>query len=178
MRARRTPGWYYVIAVLLGLTGGICLASWDGRSSVSLIGAPWIVPIVLLLLGLVVLVLCLQVHAYATTDPAKRRSRLDPTKAMTTLLLAKSLGVASAALLGWYTGQVVMTLSHAEATYYSDAIVQCLVTAGVCLVDLIIGIVGEWLCQIPPQDGPESARNVGSRSVMASPVSASAGQEP
>lgn len=84
MKARRTPWWYYVLAVTLGAGGGVCLASLDDRSRISLIGAPWIVPIVLAILGVVVLVMCIQVHQYATTDPAKRRSRLDPAKAMMT----------------------------------------------------------------------------------------------
>lgn len=26
----------------------------------------------------------------------------------------------------------------------------------VCVADMIVGIVGEWLCRIPPIDGPES----------------------
>ena len=163
MKARRTPWWYYVLAVTLGAGGGVCLASLDDRLRISLIGAPWIVPIVLAILGVVVLVMCIQVHQYATTDPAKRRSRLDPAKAMMTLVLAKSLGIAGAALLGWYGGQALMTMGRSEAPYYGDAVTQCVVTAAVCLADMSIGIIGEWLCQIPPADGPENPHRIDPR---------------
>lgn len=51
-----------------------------------------------------------------------------------------------------------MSLPHGEATFYSQAILECAIAAIVCIADMIIGIVGEWLCQIPPIDGPESPK--------------------
>ncbi|WP_314686585.1 DUF3180 domain-containing protein [uncultured Bifidobacterium sp.] len=158
MKARRTPWWYYAVALCLGILAGMGLVLFDDRTGMSLIGAPWIVPVVLGALGVTVLVLALQVHQYATTDPAKRPTRIDPTKAMMTLVLSKALGIAGAALGGWYGGQLLMAIRHAEAAYYGDAVVQCAVAAGICLVDMAIGILGEWLCRLPPNDGPEGAR--------------------
>mgnify|MGYP001279341410 CR=1 FL=1 len=158
MKARRTPWWYYVVAICLGVLGGMGLVLFDDRTGMSLIGAPWIVPVILVALGATVLILALQVHQYAITDPAKRPTRIDPTKAMMTLVLSKALGIAGAALGGWYGGQILMAVRHAEAAYYASAIVQCAVTAGVCLIDMIVGIIGEWLCRLPPNDGPESER--------------------
>ena len=35
---------------------------------------------------------------------------------------------------------------------------QCAVAAVICLADMVIGIVGEWLCQLPPMEGPESPK--------------------
>ena len=141
MKARRTPWWCYVLAAALGLLAGIGLAKYGEISGFPLVGAPWIVPVVLAILGFVVLYMALQIHKYTTTDPEKRAQLkpLDPQKAFATLVACKALGVAGAA-------------------FYSQAILECAIAAIVCIVDMIIGIVGEWLCQIPPIDGPESPK--------------------
>lgn len=159
MKARRTPWWQYVIAVALGLLAGIGLASYGESSGLSLIGAPWIVAILLAVLGVAVLVMALQVHKYANTDPKKRpHSFVNPTMAVYTLVLAKALGLAGAALAGWYGGQILMSVGHFEAPFYHDAIIECAVSAVVCVADMIIGIIGEWLCQLPPNEGPENPK--------------------
>ena len=151
MKARRTPWWHYALAMLLGLLGGAGLVKFTENSQISLIGAPWIVPIVLVLLAVVVLVLALQVHQYAKGE----RQQMDPERAVDTLILAKALGLAGAALAGWYGGQALMSLVHASAPFYSEALAQCAVSAAASLVDMIIGIISEWLCQLPPIEGPE-----------------------
>ena len=118
----------------------------------------WIVPVVLAVLGGVVLYMALQIHKYTTKDPVKRAQLkpLDPQKAFGTLVACKALGLAGAALAGWYGGQIIMSLPHGEAEFYSQAIIECVVACVVCVADMIVGIVGEWLCRIPPIDGPES----------------------
>ena len=158
MRVQRTPWWYYVLAVIIGFAGGVALVSIDDITGLTLVGAPWIVPAILLLFGLIILVLALQIHRYANTDPAKRHGFIDPTRAAYTLVLAKALGVAGAALTGWYAGQIVMSLAHSEAPFYHQVIVECAITGGVCLADMIIGIISEWLCQLPPSEGPENPK--------------------
>ena len=130
MKIRRTPWWQYVVALLLGLIAGCLLVQVSESSGLSLLGAPWFVSVVLLLLGIVVLVMALQVHQYATTDPQKR-ARL---------------------------GQILLVLDHIEADYYATAVTQCAVAAVICLADMVIGIVGEWLCQLPPMEGPENPK--------------------
>ncbi|MCI1650022.1 DUF3180 domain-containing protein [Bifidobacterium tibiigranuli] len=155
MKARRTPWWYYLLAMLLGLAAGVGIAKYGERTGLPLIGAPWFVAALLALLGVVVLVLAWQVHKYATTDPAKRSSVFDPMKAVYTLVLAKALGLAGAALAGWYGGQILASLPHAQASYFSEAILECAITGAVSLADMVIGIIGERLCQLPPNDGPE-----------------------
>ena len=160
MKIRRTPWWQYVVALLLGLIAGCLLVQVSESSGLSLLGAPWFVSVVLLLRGIVVLVMALQVHQYATTDPQKRArlKPLDPTKAVYTLMLSKALGLTGAALAGWYVGQILLVLDHIEADYYATAVTQCAVAAVICLADMVIGIVGEWLCQLPPMEGPENPK--------------------
>lgn len=156
MSARRTPWWYYVVVLFIGVALGAGLALINERSSVSLLGAPWIVPIILIILGIVVFVLAWQVHKYATTDPKERSSRMNVTKALYTLVLAKSLGIAGAFLAGWYAGQILVILAHADAPFYATAVLQCSITAVVCIIDMVVGIISEWLCQLPPNKGPEN----------------------
>ena len=149
MKTRRTPWWQYVIGAVLGLLAGIGLASYGESSGLSLIGAPRIVTGLLAVLGVIVLILALQVHKYANTDPKKRpHSFINPTIAVYTLVLSKALGLAGATLAGWYGGQIVMSLSH----------IECAIAAVVCIADMIIGIIGEWLCQLPPNEGPENPK--------------------
>ena len=130
-------------------------------SGLSLIGAPWIVPGLLAVLGVIVLILALQVHKYANTDPKKRpHSFINPTIAVYTLVLAKALGLAGATLAAGSGagGQIVVSLSHIEADFYAHAVTECAIAAVVCIADMIIGIIGEWLCQLPPNEGPENPK--------------------
>ena len=55
MRARRTPWWSFVLAAALGVLAGMGLAKYGEISGLPLVGAPWIVPVVLAVLGGVVL---------------------------------------------------------------------------------------------------------------------------
>lgn len=159
MKAQRTPWWYFVTAMILGLALGAAIAYYgEDVAGVSLLGAPWIVLVLLMVLGIVILIMALQVHKYATTDPRKRSTVVDPMKAVYTLVLSKALGLAGAALAGWYGGQILVVLAHAEAPYYSKVLVECVVAAVICLADMIIGIIGEWLCQLPPDEGAENPK--------------------
>ena len=67
-------------------------------------------------------------------------------------------GLLAATLAGWYGGQIVMSLSHIEADFYAHAVTECAIAAVVCIADMIIGIIGEWLCQLPPNEGPENPK--------------------
>ena len=155
MKTRRTPWWQYVIGAVLGLLAGIGLASYGESSGLSLIGAPWIVTGLLAVLGVIVLILALQVHKYANTDPKKRpHSFINPTIAVYTLVLAKALGLAGATLAGWYGGQIVMSLSHIEADSMHTPSPSAQSRPWVCIADMIIGIIGEWLCQLTAERRP------------------------
>ena len=148
MRARRTPWWSFVLAAALGVLAGMGLAKYGEISGLPLVGAPWIVPVVLAVLGGVVLYMALQIHKYTTKNPVKRAQLkpLDPQKAFGTLVACKALGLAGAALAGWYGGQIIMSLPHGEAEFYSQAIIECVVACVVCVADMIVGIVGESGC--------------------------------
>lgn len=155
---RRTPWWQYVVAILAGCLIGVGATSVAERIQFDMLGAPIAVSVVMLVMGLVVLALAIQVRIYARTDPKKRTRRLDPDRAVNTLILSKALGLAAAFLLGWYGVQLIIALPHSEAAYYASAIRECAVAAAVSLIDMIIGIISEWFCQLPPDEGPENPK--------------------
>lgn len=151
MRARRTPWHYYVIAAVAGLVAGMALAYFTRNSSVNVLGSSWVVPVILGLLGILVLVLAWTVRRYAKGE----LKDIDPRRAFNTLVAAKSLSIAGAVLAGWYVGQLVVVLPRGDSPYYSEVILECAVSAGIGCFDVIAGIVAEWWCQLPPNEGPE-----------------------
>lgn len=156
--AKRIAWWVYVLCAAIGLVAGVGMAWMSERHGSNMIAAPWIVSVLMVVLGLVVLYLAIQVHKYTTTDPKKRatlRTFIDPDKAVNTLVLAKALVVAGALLVGWYAGQACMLWKHWEIGYYRDLMIECGVAAVAALFDMIIGMISEWLCQLPPNEGPE-----------------------
>lgn len=157
MNAQRTRWWEYALAIILGLLAGIGIAVIESHMTVSLTGAPWPVPVIMVIIAFIVLYCAWQVHRYATTEPRKRvgMKRIDPQRAVYTLVFAKTLAIAGALLLGWYGGEIIMTLGHLDATYYRTIAIQCAFAAAASLFDMIIGIVSEGLCQLPPTEGPE-----------------------
>jgi uncharacterized membrane protein YhaH (DUF805 family) len=154
MRARRTPWHYYVVAIVIGLVAGIGLAFFGKDSSVTVLGASWIVPVLLGVLGILVLVLSWTVRRYAKGE----LKDIDPRRAFNTLVLAKSLGVAGAGLAGWYVGQLLVVIPLADSPYYSEIILECSIAAGAALFDVAAGVIGEWWCQLPPNEGPENPK--------------------
>ncbi|MCI1935438.1 MAG: DUF3180 domain-containing protein [Bifidobacteriaceae bacterium] len=151
MKARKTPWQYFVIAGVVGLLGGATLAYVTRNSAVNVLGSSWVVPVILGLLGILVLVLAWTVRKYAKGE----LKDIDPRRAFNTLVMAKSLSLAGSLLAGWYLGQLLVVLPRGDAPYYSEVILECAVSAGVSLFDVIAGIVSEWWCQLPPNEGPE-----------------------
>ena len=155
---RRTPWWQYAIAVLAGCLLSVGVTKVAENIQFDMLGAPIVVSVVMLVMGLVVLGLAIQVRIYARTDPKKRTRRLDPERAVNTLILSKALGLAAAFLLGWYGVQLIIALPHSDAPYYAGAIRECAIAAAVSLIDMIIGIISELFCQLPPDEGPENPK--------------------
>ncbi|NMN00089.1 hypothetical protein G1C96_0666 [Bifidobacterium sp. DSM 109958] len=154
MSARRTPWWRFAVAVVLGLAAGAALVKITERSDFTVMGAPWIVPILLAVVGVVVFAMAWQVRQYVSG----KRKYLNPAVSVYALVLSKALGLVAAALFGWYVGQILAALGHADAPFYAQAMVECGVSAVVCLADMVVGIVGERFCQLPPGEGPENPK--------------------
>ena len=48
-----------------------------------------------------------------------------------------------------------MDIVWRDVAFYQGLIAECSVACAVTVIDMIIGIVGEGWCQLPPQEGPE-----------------------
>lgn len=173
MRVRRTPWWHFLILVLIGCVCGAGVILVGDHTSFSLIGTTWFVTCILLILGGLILYSTWQVHLYITTPPMKRKRQIAPIQAVRILVMTKSLGLVCALLLGYYTVQSLLLLDRSDIPFYRGVIIRCAVTAVVCLIDLVCSIIGEWLCQIPPDDQQEGQQltNRSSRNVVAAQIS-------
>ncbi|KFI59312.1 DUF3180 domain-containing protein [Bifidobacterium cuniculi] len=155
--AHRTRPWVYVVTCVVGAVLGGLLGYVAQRRNIGFLGTSWLVSALMVAVGVVVTVLAWQVHRWATADARKKLElrTVTPERALQTLVYAKALAVAGAFLLGWYGGQIVTLMPRFEASYYRGVIVECAIAAVASLIDLVLGIVSEGLCKLPPTDGPE-----------------------
>lgn len=166
MKARRTP-WYYMLAcAIAGVVCGAVVAYSTLTVEITVLGAPYIVPIVLFILGIIALWLAWTVYAY-TRGKIKY---ISPQRSYVTLIIAKSLEIATSFLAGWYGGQAIVLISHIDSSFFRDIFFRCLITMGVCIFDVICGIIAEFLCQIPPSDGTKDKKKQKTDSEMNSDV--------
>lgn len=147
-----------VAAVSLALTWG--LLTLLERQGTHLGAVPWVVGPVLVVLAVVVLWMALAVRAYQRG----RRPSLDPLRAARTAALAKAAALTGALLLGWYGGQLLLTLGRLQfESQQSRALAAG--TAALCAIVLsVVGIIAERFCELPPpSDGTPAALGDGDR---------------
>jgi hypothetical protein len=156
MQAHRTPWQALLLCVIIGGLVGFGIVLLALRTGFDITGSPWVVPVVLVLVAAIVFAFAWNVHKYAIG----KLKFIEPRRAFNTLVCSKALSIAGAVLLGWYAGQIVGILGFdlAWTHYYSQVIIECAIAGGAALIDLIVGAVGEWLCQLPPIDGPENPK--------------------
>ncbi len=152
MTARRTPWTTLLIAFIIGLLAGGLLAATTNNTDVNLLGTTVVVPIILVVLAAVVLVLAWQVHRYAKG----KNKKYDIRRAAPTLVAAKALEIVGAILAGWYLGQLGVVALHTASDWARQVLVQCAVAATASVVDLVAGLVSEWWCTLPPDEGPDN----------------------
>lgn len=156
MKAYRTPWWYLVLGLLFGFVLGAFLVSSTESSAMSLAGAPWVVVAIMVIAGLITFVMALQTHQSVANNKDKNKKHVSSQFAVAALMLSKALGMAGAILSGWYVGQLLMSLPHSEIILYNSVVRECSIAGLVSFIDMVVGILGEWLCQIPPEDDSES----------------------
>ena len=166
MKAQYTAWWHIIVAVIVGITLGVSIASIVERSSLAMLGAPWFVDIVLVCLGIAVLVLAWQVKQYV----AGKRPYIDANRSLMTLVAAKALTLGASMLVGWYGGQLLICIPHWEIEYFHTVGVQCIIAAVICMLDIIAGYVGQYWCALPPNQGPEHPQVKAQRQFMRSSV--------
>lgn len=121
---------------------------------------PWLMGPVLVVLAVVVLWLALAVRAYQRG----RRPSLDALRAARTVALAKAAALTGALLVGWYGGQLLLTLGRLQFESQQSRALSA-GTATVCAIVLsVAGVVSERFCQLPPpSDGTPAQPGDGHR---------------
>lgn len=152
MTARRTPWTTLLLAFVIGFVAGSLLALLTRGSSTNLLGTTIVVPIILVLLAIVVLILGWQVRRYAKG----KNKKFDVRRGTLTLVMAKALEIVGGILAGWYLGQLLVVVAHPASEWAKSVLVECGVASAAALFDLVAGIIAEWWCTLPPDEGPDN----------------------
>lgn len=149
--------WLAIIALCAGVLGWLAnlLAIRNGLpvpvlhlSSLATMGA----------VVLFTLVLGLKVRSWRN---GKREKPLDPILAARTLVLAQACAYAGSLLLGWHAGIMVDQLVLLSFRPASEVFLQVLAMMGGGLVMVVVGLVVERFCKLPPEDPEASERERG-----------------
>jgi hypothetical protein len=91
------------------------------------------------------------------------RTRIDPFHATRVVLFAKASSIAGALLSGAAAGLLAEVLVRGGGVN-TDSLLRTLAVLAGAVVLLVAGLVGEWLCTVPPSDDdgePDPAGSVG-----------------
>jgi lysylphosphatidylglycerol synthetase-like protein (DUF2156 family) len=143
--------WLAVIALCAGVLG------WLANLLVLRSGLP--VPVLHLsslatMAAVVVFTLALGLKVRSWRN-GKREKPLDPILAARTLVLAQACAYAGSLLLGWHAGILVDQLMLLAFRPASEVLLQVLAMMGGGLVMVVVGLVVERFCKLPPED-PEA----------------------
>ncbi|MEQ4519930.1 DUF3180 domain-containing protein [Pseudarthrobacter sp. B907] len=141
--------------VLLVIGVGLAAAGWfatlmAGRYSL----ATPVLPLTgLVTMGvIVVLTLVLGIRVLRWRN-GKKKKMLNPILAAWTLVLAQACAYTGAMLLGWHAGIFLDQLRLWNVRSGQAITWQTLIMAGGALVMIVVGLVVERFCRIPPEDG-------------------------
>lgn len=90
---------------------------------------------------------------------AEVRTRIDPFHATRVVLLAKASSLAGALLAGASLGLLVELLTRSGGLN-TDSLLRTLAVLGGSIAVVAAGLVGEWLCTVPPRDDDPDADRV------------------
>jgi uncharacterized protein DUF3180 len=108
---------------------------------------PLTLPVALALIGVMVVIMALPVRRVSRGVP---NARVDPFYATQVVMLAKASSLSAALLVGGGLGIAGYLLTRAVPTVGSVALASA--AAGGALVLLVGGLLGEFMCKIPPDD--------------------------
>jgi len=100
------------------------------------------------------LVLGRRVHAYLKGD----RPGLDPIRAARTLALAKAASYTGAVLLGRYLATALVAGTDWQIAAQRERVVAAAIAAVCALALIVVGVIVERWCQLPPPDDQVEAR--------------------
>lgn len=88
-----------------------------------------------------------------------RRPGLSPLRAFRILVLAKASVIAGALQLGWFAAHALVLVSvYPDAPEARRQALAAGSAAVACAVLVVVGLVVEWFCRVPPVDEDEGER--------------------
>ncbi|GAB3049266.1 DUF3180 domain-containing protein [Sediminivirga luteola] len=151
MRSTR-PFTLAQLAVLGLVLSGLAHRLWESQGML-LPGVPWVAVLGLSVLSAVLFFLGWRVRAWTQGD---RKRELDLLQAARVAVMAKAASLTGAGLVGWYGG-AALYLMFGTGGARADTGMQMLIAVAVCLVTTVVGMIVEWFCQLPPDDGADGA---------------------
>lgn len=152
MRSIR-PAWLVAVTAVLAFLGWIA-TELTSRASLAL---PVLPLSSLATMGLIVVVCLILGFKVRKWRDGNRDKILDPLMAARTVVLAQACAYAGAVLLGWHVGILLDQLSTIFLREDLGVIWQVLALMGGGILMLVVGIVVERFCKIPPEDSEPPA---------------------
>jgi len=112
-------------------------------------------PLAISLVFLAAAVIVLAVPIRRATRAAVR-TRIDPFHATRVVLFAKASALAGAIIAGAASG-ILLELLVRAGSYTTDNLLRVVAALVGALILLAAGLVGEWLCTVPPDDDDRGA---------------------
>lgn len=150
---RTTASSIVALAVIGALLGFFLQTALASASQPKLV-PPYTVALSLVVIAGLVIALAVPIRR-ATRGPARRR--IDPFHATRVVVVAKASSLAGALFTGTALGLLAELLVRSGGLN-SDALFKTLAVLGAAVVLLVAGLVGEYLCTVPPgsdDDPPE-----------------------
>src|SRR5690625_1429153 len=135
-----------VIGTVLAVVVDVVLES----QGVSLPGLPWFAVIGMLVLAAILLVLGWPIKKWNDGD---RTKEIDPIQAARVAVMAKASALTGAGLAGWYLGNAGYYFLSAPGIR-NDLAAGMLIAMIAAAALMIVGLIVEGFCEIPPQDPP------------------------
>ena len=135
-----------VIGTVLAIVADVVLES----QGFSLPGLPWFAVIGMLVLSAILLLLGWPIKKWNDGD---RTKEIDPLQAARVAIMAKASALTGAGLCGWYLGNAGYYFLSAPGIR-NDIAAGMLVAMISAAVLMIVGMIVEVFCEIPPQDPP------------------------
>lgn len=149
------PAWLIVTTVVLGVAGWIT-AMLTSRGSLALPVLPLSSLITMGVIALVCVVLGLRVRRWREGN---RKKMLDPLMAARTLILAQACAYAGAVLFGWHLGIMVDQIPTLGLRSDLGIIWRIVALMAGGLVMVVVGLVVERFCKLPPEDSDPSGKS-------------------
>lgn len=138
---------------LVGAFAGGCFCYVLESVGQALPGPPWPAMVGMLLLAVALLVLGWPIKKWNDGD---RTKEIDPLRAARVAMMAKAAAMAGAILAGWYAGHLAYLIVSA-ATVRLGLAVSYALAAVIALLLMVVGLIVENFCQLPPDDRGEHA---------------------